>query len=922
MRRNPFINLYMSDSIKNNKNEKKNTRSIAPATKARVSFISLGEVAVLINAILIIVGGYMWVKPIVAQHNNAPSTAQIEQIDHRIQLDFDLIESELRDTARSLAQNNAIDTRAGYQELIKASFPDTKFDQFFWIKKTATRLRVYPLISPPAERRNESYNFSLNTPDKPVIASLLKNMSGIQQNETHADFNPEHTTMFTEELNEETSVLVQPFTLSQKVYGLNNELLGYLIGLTRSNKAFDLHGLSVFPSLTYLTVNEAKSNVTLLAYSTKIDSLKKLLGKIEKREVQLNKWSGYQFNSHTETIHHAGSQVLEYALNAFLVFGVFYAAFLFSVVRSNRVRRVRALHEKDDLIKRTISLGYEASEKEELQSRVDNVEQKNIALLNSINDIIVEANMDGTVVFVNGAWNRVTNLGNLACLDRKLFDLIDDENTEQYKKEFLMLVRGHKDRYSFSTKLICNGGELKDVDIVLTPIQINETNEDVRVVGTITNMQERNQAQQALIEVEARYKSIWERAAFGLFQLGVDGKYITANPALFKILGYQSLPEMQASIDNANKQVYVNYRERMKFLRALEQNNEIKNWETQIKRKDGVLIWINENSRLVRDAEGHPIYIEGSIENVTERVETSSSLQSAKMDSDMANRAKSEFLANMSHELRTPLNSIIGFSEIIRDEVMGPIGQKAYWEYARDINNSGQRLLRIINEILDISRIETGERELNDSMVDLKKLSEKCVDILGGKIHSAELNLVIEIPDETPNILGEELAIKQMLMNILSNAIKFTPSKGKITISAEVEDKGSLRFAITDTGIGINENEVESALSPFTQLDGSDLSRQNSGTGLGLTLVNALIKMHNGRLELVSQKGIGTTATLLFPLDRVLPKNVSRSELQMMATQPDYNAIPKKSAKTSAATNSDATAPANAANATSEDEKL
>jgi|TARA_R110002126_G_scaffold13118_1_gene56076 PAS domain S-box-containing protein len=912
----------MSDSIKNNKNEKKNTRSIAPATKARVSFISLGEVAVLINAILIIVGGYMWVKPIVAQHNNAPSTAQIEQIDHRIQLDFDLIESELRDTARSLAQNNAIDTRAGYQELIKASFPDTKFDQFFWIKKTATRLRVYPLISPPAERRNESYNFSLNTPDKPVIASLLKNMSGIQQNETHADFNPEHTTMFTEELNEETSVLVQPFTLSQKVYGLNNELLGYLIGLTRSNKAFDLHGLSVFPSLTYLTVNEAKSNVTLLAYSTKIDSLKKLLGKIEKREVQLNKWSGYQFNSHTETIHHAGSQVLEYALNAFLVFGVFYAAFLFSVVRSNRVRRVRALHEKDDLIKRTISLGYEASEKEELQSRVDNVEQKNIALLNSINDIIVEANMDGTVVFVNGAWNRVTNLGNLACLDRKLFDLIDDENTEQYKKEFLMLVRGHKDRYSFSTKLICNGGELKDVDIVLTPIQINETNEDVRVVGTITNMQERNQAQQALIEVEARYKSIWERAAFGLFQLGVDGKYITANPALFKILGYQSLPEMQASIDNANKQVYVNYRERMKFLRALEQNNEIKNWETQIKRKDGVLIWINENSRLVRDAEGHPIYIEGSIENVTERVETSSSLQSAKMDSDMANRAKSEFLANMSHELRTPLNSIIGFSEIIRDEVMGPIGQKAYWEYARDINNSGQRLLRIINEILDISRIETGERELNDSMVDLKKLSEKCVDILGGKIHSAELNLVIEIPDETPNILGEELAIKQMLMNILSNAIKFTPSKGKITISAEVEDKGSLRFAITDTGIGINENEVESALSPFTQLDGSDLSRQNSGTGLGLTLVNALIKMHNGRLELVSQKGIGTTATLLFPLDRVLPKNVSRSELQMMATQPDYNAIPKKSAKTSAATNSDATAPANAANATSEDEKL
>jgi PAS domain S-box-containing protein len=889
----------MSDSIKNKKNT---PQKKAPAAHVRVSFVSLGEIAVLINAILIIIGGYMWVKPIVARHNNAPSTTQIEQIDRRIHLDFDLVESELHEAAWHLARNNAIDTRAAYQALIKKAFPDSKFDQFFWIKKTDTRLRVYPLIESAAQSENEnkdeneSYNFSLSKPDKPVIASLLKSMSDIKQNEVHANFNPEHTTMFTENLNEETSVLVQPFTLSQKVYGLNNELLGYLIGLTRSNKAFDLDGLDAFPSLTYLTVSDAQSNVTLLAYSTKIDSLKKLLGKIEKRETQLNKWSDYTFNSHTETIHHAGSKILEYALNGFLVFGVFYAAFLFSVVRSNRVRRVRAMHEKDDLIKRTISLGYEASEREELQSRVDNVEQKNIALLNSINDIIVEANMDGTVVFVNGAWNRVTNLGNAACLDKKLFGLIDDENTEQYKKEFLMLVRGHKDSYSFSTKLICGDGELKDVDIVLTPIQVNEMNEDVRVVGTITNMQERNQAQQALIEVEARYKSIWERAAFGLFQLGVDGKYITANPALFKILGYKSLPEMQASIENANKQVYVNYRERMKFLRALEQNNELKNWETQVKRKDGVLIWINENSRLVRDADGQPLYIEGSVEDVTERVETSSTLQSAKMDSDMANRAKSEFLANMSHELRTPLNSIIGFSEIIRDEVMGPIGQKAYWEYARDINNSGQRLLRIINEILDISRIETGERELNESMVDLKKLSEKCIDILGGKIHSAELNLVLEIPDDTPNILGEELAIKQMLMNILSNAIKFTPSKGKITISAEVEDKGSLRFAITDTGVGINESEIESALSPFTQLDGSDLSRQNSGTGLGLTLVNALIKMHNGRLELVSQKGIGTTATLLFPLDRVLPKNVSQSELQMMASQPDYNAPPPKAA--------------------------
>jgi PAS domain S-box-containing protein len=645
-----------------------------------------------------------------------------------------------------------------------------------------------------------------------------------------------------------------------------------------------------------LTINEENSGVTLLAYSSKVDSFFKLLGKVNNRDTTLEKWGEYKFHYRIESISHAGNKMLEYALYGFLILGGIYATFLFSVVRNNRIRHIRATHEKEALIKRTISLGHEASENKDLKTRVDNVEQKNIALLNSINDIIIEADMNGVIVFVNGSWNRITDLGNAACLDKKLFSLLEDDDIEHHKKEFLMLIRGHKDKYSFTSKLICSEGETKDVDIVLTPVQVNDMNKETRIVGTITNMQERNQAQKALSEVEARYKTIWERAAFGLFQLDTNGKYISANPALYKILGYRSLEEMQSKIDNANQQIYVNYRERMKFLRALEQNEEIKNWETQIRRKDGTLIWINENSRLVRDNEGKPLHMEGSIEDITERLETSSSLESAKMDSDMANRAKSEFLANMSHELRTPLNAIIGFSEIIRDEVMGPIGQKAYWEYARDINNSGLRLLRIINEILDISRIETGDRELNDSIVDLQKLSEKCLDILGGKIQSADLTLDIDIPEDTPNILGEELAIKQMLMNILSNAIKFTANKGNITISAEVEDKGSLRFAITDTGIGINESDIENALSPFTQLDGADMSRKNSGTGLGLTLVNALIKMHDGRLELVSQKGIGTTATLIFPLDRVLPKNVNKADLEMMGgtapPQPDYNQVP------------------------------
>ncbi len=858
----------------------------------KVSFLTFGEIAVLFNAILIIVAIYLWVKPIVTAQSHKISAQQshIEQIDSRISLDFDITESEFQNTALILSNNFSVEGQAEHQILFDAANPITKFDQIYWVKKQANKLKVIPLINVSEEESyRDIYNFNINAPNKDVISAFLKPLTKITRDEIHINLMPNYSSMFTKKIGPNKSILIQPFILGQKVYGHDNSFLGFVIGVTRSNKAFGVESFGAYSNLTYMTVTEEDSGVTLLAYSYKIDSLMRLFGKEDTRDNTLEKWNGRKFSYNLVTILHVGNTFLEVALNVFLIIGALYATFLFSLVRNNRIRRVRALNEKENLIKQTISLGYEATEKQELQSRVDLVEKKNIALLNSINDIIVEADMNAIVVFVNGAWNRVTGLGNTACLDHKLFDLIDDTDIEHHKKEFLMLVRGHKDSYSFSTKLICTDNELKDVDIVLTPVQIHDKSDDVRVVATITNMQERNQAQKALVEVEARYKSIWERAAFGLFQLGADGKYITANPAFYKVLGYKSLEEMQASVDNANKQIYVNYRERMKFLRALEQSNEIKNWETQIRRKDGVLIWINENSRLVRDADGKAIHIEGSIEDVTERVETSSSLQQAKIDSDMANRAKSEFLANMSHELRTPLNSIIGFSEIIRDEVMGPVGQKAYWEYARDINKSGQRLLRIINEILDISRIETGERELNESMVDLKKLSEKCLDILGSKIHNAELDLVIDIPDETPNVLGEELAIKQMIMNILSNAIKFTPSRGKITISTEVEDKGSIRLSITDTGIGINDDEVDKALSPFTQLDGGDLGRQNSGTGLGLTLVNALIKMHNGRLELVSQKGIGTTATLIFPLDRVLPKNISHDDLEMMAKKDDLD---------------------------------
>ncbi|MEK7801255.1 MAG: histidine kinase dimerization/phospho-acceptor domain-containing protein, partial [Pseudomonadota bacterium] len=191
-------------------------------------------------------------------------------------------------------------------------------------------------------------------------------------------------------------------------------------------------------------------------------------------------------------------------------------------------------------------------------------------------------------------------------------------------------------------------------------------------------------------------------------------------------------------------------------------------------------IWVQETIRNVCDEHGNAVYFEGSVDDITKRKDAEAQLQEAKRESDVANRAKSEFLANMSHELRTPLNSIIGFSEIIRNQVFGPIEPNSYWEYARDIHESGRHLLSIINQILDISKIDAGDRELKESLVDMKKLVKTVVDMNITKIKEAGLNMLDIDYEPMPKLVGEDVAIRQVLTNILSNAIKFTPEGGRI----------------------------------------------------------------------------------------------------------------------------------------------
>jgi signal transduction histidine kinase len=237
-----------------------------------------------------------------------------------------------------------------------------------------------------------------------------------------------------------------------------------------------------------------------------------------------------------------------------------------------------------------------------------------------------------------------------------------------------------------------------------------------------------------------------------------------------------------------------------------------------------------------------------------------------------ANEAKSRFLATMSHELRTPLNAILGFSEIMQNQRLGPIGNEKYRSYATDIHISGAHLLQLINDILYLSEIEAGRLVLQDDLFEIRQMVETVVRINRGEIEKAALTLTVDLPNELPLLRADERRTRQVLFNLIGNAIKFTSEGGHIEITARFDPRGGVRIAVADTGIGIPQEYIPRVFEPFMQVDNS-LSRQHAGTGLGLPTAEAIMKLHGGALELSSTVGQGTQVVMLFPPERLVRRD-------------------------------------------------
>ena len=366
---------------------------------------------------------------------------------------------------------------------------------------------------------------------------------------------------------------------------------------------------------------------------------------------------------------------------------------------------------------------------------------------------------------------------------------------------------------------------------------------------------------------ERTHRAFFDHAIEGIFRTTADGRYLDANPALARIYGYESPAALIAGLTNIAGQLYIDPNRRSEFQAIMGTRDEVADFVSQIRRRDGSTIWISENARAVRDWAGRLVFYEGTVEDVTARIETEEALRAALAEAEEASRAKTAFLAAMSHELKTPLNSVLGFSEILMSEMLGPIGRPAYREYAENIHGSGKRLLAVINNILDVTRLQGGAITLDMRAVSIEELAREAIAAARAE-HGSEREIALEIP-AMPKLHVDWARLRQVLSNLLSNAFKFTPEGGPISLAARMSADGGLVIAVTDAGIGMEPDQIEAALQPFHQIDCS-LARRFEGTGLGLPIAKSLVELHGGRLAIESATGEGTIVTIMLPASCVV----------------------------------------------------
>jgi PAS domain S-box-containing protein len=524
-------------------------------------------------------------------------------------------------------------------------------------------------------------------------------------------------------------------------------------------------------------------------------------------------------------------------------------------------------------------LAAAATERRQAERAMGESEKRFRAIVEDQTDLICRFKADGSLTFVNEAYCRFHCKNREELLGTNFLLSLSEEDLDVPLSYFSALPP-EQPVVSFDHRVVAPDGQIEWHQYTVRRL-FGEKGATPDFQAVIQDITLRKRSEQALRSSEKKYRSLVTNIPDVVWTADSDRSLIYISGNVEAVLGYTSdeliraggqlLPERIHPDDIANvEQAY----------QLLFAKNKKFDVEYRIRRKDDQWIWLSSRAFTTRVREGVRC-ADGIFSDITERKRVEEALQQAKHAAEIANRAKSQFLANMSHELRTPLNAIIGFSEMLVDQTFGGLNERQL-KYTANIHNSGRHLLQLINDILDLSKVEAGRLELSRTPLGVAKAFQDLQSVVKTLAIKKGITLDFEVAANLPSLLADEAKFKQIMYNLLSNAIKFTPDGGQVTVTAALHDKSNgdpapalqlaastecLRVVVADTGIGIEPKDHERIFVEFEQVD-SSYGRQQQGTGLGLALTKKLVEMHGGCIWVESGgvEGKGSRFSLLIPI--------------------------------------------------------
>ena len=560
-----------------------------------------------------------------------------------------------------------------------------------------------------------------------------------------------------------------------------------------------------------------------------------------------------------------------FVVGILLSFGLLYAILFLVVRRADRILKKQSveLHSNEERITaKNVALEHEVAERQRVMEALQLREQELRDFAEASGDWFWETDAEHRFTWFSDRVEKITGVPVAFHIGKNRLELAADKAEQEKWHAHLEILEARRSFRDFRYLRKGHDGRLQHMTSSGVPVFDAEGNfKGYR--GTGADITAAVEAEAKAASVQKQFMAAIESVSDGFALFDADDRMVfcnsrfkTLNPDLApKIVPGVSFEEMLRDNIAAGRILDALGDEEAFIRRRMEQHRNPCGPLVQ-QRRDGHWLELREE----RMPEGSTFLVNTDI---TERKAAEEAMLAIMKEAEIANRTKSEFLANMSHELRTPLNAIIGFSEIIKDETFGPVGSTKYREYANDINESGQHLLALINNILDLSKIESGTDELHEENIEVSKLANAIMKLVVGLAQTGNVELELDVSDDIAVLHADERKVKQILLNLLSNAIKFTPDGGKVTLKIWSRAESGYVFQVIDTGIGIAFEDIPKALAPFQQID-SGLNRRHEGTGLGLSLTKSLIEMHGGYLDLQSEVGVGTTVTVRFPAERIV----------------------------------------------------